>query len=46
MAGPEEGRVAYTLGRHTNDHMTSYANTPSGFFAEYGWGGRVIDPAR
>ncbi len=37
--------MAYTLGRHTNDHMTSfYANTPSGFFVEYGWGGRVIDP--
>ncbi len=45
LAGVEEGRVAYTLGRHTNDHMTSfYANTPSGFFVEYGWGGRVIDP--
>ncbi|MDW8314311.1 MAG: VOC family protein [Rhodovarius sp.] len=43
----EEGRVAYTLGRHTNDHMTSfYVNTPSGFLVEYGWGGRVIDPAR
>ncbi len=37
--------VAYTLGRHTNDHMISfYANTPSGFFVEYGWGGRTIDP--
>ena len=25
--------------------MTSYyANTPSGFFVESGWGGRVIDP--
>jgi 2,3-dihydroxybiphenyl 1,2-dioxygenase len=45
LAGMEEGRLAYTLGRHTNDHMTSfYANTPSGFFVEYGWGGRVIDP--
>ena len=31
--------------RHTNDHMTSfYAHSPSGFFVEYGWGGRVIDP--
>lgn len=38
-------RIAYTLGRHTNDHMTSfYAHTPSGFFVEYGWGGRTIDP--
>lgn len=42
----EEGRIAYTLGRHTNDHMTSfYSHTPSGFFVEYGWGGREIDPA-
>ncbi|MGJ4882316.1 VOC family protein [Bradyrhizobium sp. HKCCYLRH3097] len=46
LAQLDEGRVAYTLGRHTNDHMTSfYVNTPSGFFIEYGWGGRVIDPA-
>jgi len=45
LAGRQEGRVAYTLGRHTNDYMTSYyANTPSGFFVESGWGGRVIDP--
>ena len=46
LAQLDEGRVAYTLGRHTNDHVTSfYATTPSGFFVEYGWGGRVIDPA-
>jgi hypothetical protein len=46
LAQLEEGRVAYTLGRHTNDWMTSfYSHTPSGFFVEYGWGGRVIDPA-
>lgn len=46
LAQLEENRIAYTLGRHTNDHMTSfYANTPSGFFIEYGWAGRVIDPA-
>jgi 2,3-dihydroxybiphenyl 1,2-dioxygenase len=45
LAQLEDGRVAYTLGRHTNDHVTSfYAHTPSGFFVEYGWGGRVIDP--
>lgn len=38
--------VAYTLGRHSNDWMTSfYSRTPSGFFVEYGWGARVIDPA-
>lgn len=45
LAQLEDGRVAYTLGRHTNDHMTSfYAHSPSGFFVEYGWGARVIDP--
>jgi hypothetical protein len=45
LAQQDEGRVAVMLGRHTNDHVTSfYANTPSGFFVEYGWGGRVIDP--
>jgi catechol 2,3-dioxygenase-like lactoylglutathione lyase family enzyme len=38
--------IAYTLGRHTNDYMTSfYAHTPSGFFVESGWGGGVIDPS-
>jgi 2,3-dihydroxybiphenyl 1,2-dioxygenase len=46
LAQLEEGRIAYTLGRHTNDHVTSfYVNTPSGFFIEYGWAGRVIDPS-
>lgn len=46
LAQLEEGRIAYTLGRHTNDHMTSfYAHTPSDFFVEYGWGAQVIDPA-
>jgi 2,3-dihydroxybiphenyl 1,2-dioxygenase len=46
LAQLDEGRVAYSLGRHTNDHMTSfYVTTPSGFFIEYGWAGRVIDPA-
>lgn len=43
--GQKAQRVAYTLGRHTNDWMTSwYAHTPSGFFVESGWGGRIIDP--
>jgi hypothetical protein len=37
--------VRFTLGRHTNDYMTSfYVNTPSALFVEYGWGGRMIDP--
>jgi 2,3-dihydroxybiphenyl 1,2-dioxygenase len=36
--------IGTTLGRHTNDLMTSfYAYTPSRFMIEYGWGGRVID---
>ncbi len=46
LAQAEPGRIATTLGRHTNDFMTSfYARTPSDFFIEYGWGGRTIDPA-
>ena len=41
----EENRVSVTLGRHTNDFMTSfYAKTPSSFMVECGWGGREIDP--
>jgi catechol 2,3-dioxygenase-like lactoylglutathione lyase family enzyme len=45
LAYGEEGRVGVTLGRHINDEVTSfYANTPSGFMMEYGWGGRSIDP--
>ena len=42
----QEDRVGVTLGRHTNDFMTSfYAKTPSSFMIECGWGGREIDPA-
>jgi 2,3-dihydroxybiphenyl 1,2-dioxygenase len=38
--------IGTTLGRHVNDHVTSfYANSPSKFLVEYGWGGRTIDPA-
>jgi 2,3-dihydroxybiphenyl 1,2-dioxygenase len=41
-----DDRVNVTLGRHTNDLMTSfYARTPSSFMIECGWGGREIDPA-
>lgn len=37
--------IGVTLGRHSNDHMTSfYARTPSGFMVEYGWGGLTLDP--
>ena len=44
LALGEQGRIATTMGRHSNDFMTSfYARTPSGFFVEYGWGGRSID---
>lgn len=36
--------ITSSLGRHTNDHMLSfYAQTPSGFQVEYGYGGREID---
>jgi 2,3-dihydroxybiphenyl 1,2-dioxygenase len=45
LAQLDDGRIAYTLGRHTNDFMTSfYSHTPSGFFIESGFGGRIIDP--
>ena len=41
-----QDRVNVTLGRHTNDLMTSfYAKTPSSFMVECGWGGREIDPS-
>jgi 2,3-dihydroxybiphenyl 1,2-dioxygenase len=42
----QHDRVNVTLGRHTNDFMTSfYARTPSSFMVECGWGGREIDPS-
>lgn len=45
IALDRDNAIAQTLGRHTNDWMTSfYAHTPSGFFVENGWGGRIIDP--
>ena len=38
--------LAMSLGRHTNDLMTSfYVRTPSGFEIEYGTGGVVVDDA-
>ena len=44
LSQPE--RINVTLGRHTNDFMTSfYARTPSSFMVECGWGGRDIEPA-
>ena len=46
IAQTQADRVGVTLGRHTNDFMTSfYAKTPSSFMIECGWGGREIDPA-
>ena len=46
VAQAGESRVNVTLGRHTNDLMTSfYARTPSSFMVECGWGGRDIDPS-
>ena len=36
--------VTVTLGKHSNDHMTSfYFRTPSGFDIEYGVGGRIVE---
>jgi 2,3-dihydroxybiphenyl 1,2-dioxygenase len=46
IALSQQERVSVTLGRHTNDFMTSfYARTPSSFMIECGWGGREIDTA-
>ncbi len=36
--------IGVSLGRHVNDHVTSfYARTPDGFLIEIGWAGRLID---
>jgi 2,3-dihydroxybiphenyl 1,2-dioxygenase len=44
MTQPE--RVVATLGRHSNDLMTSfYQRTPSDIYVEYGWGGREVNDA-
>jgi 2,3-dihydroxybiphenyl 1,2-dioxygenase len=38
--------IVLTPGRHPNDRMYSfYAQTPSGFEFEFGWGGREVDDA-
>jgi 3,4-dihydroxy-9,10-secoandrosta-1,3,5(10)-triene-9,17-dione 4,5-dioxygenase len=37
-------KLSATLGRHTNDEMTSfYMRTPGGFDLEYGYGGKLMD---
>jgi 2,3-dihydroxybiphenyl 1,2-dioxygenase len=42
LENPEQ--IATTLGRHSNDFMTSfYTRTPSDVFLEYGWGGKLIN---
>lgn len=41
----KDDQVSVSLGRHSNDFMTSfYTKTPSPFLIECGWGGREIDP--
>src|SRR5438132_8597829 len=45
VALSEPDRISVTLGRHTNDLMTSfYAKTPSSFMMECGWGGSELGP--
>src|SRR5258708_30417992 len=40
IAQTQNARIGVTLGRHTNDFMTSfYAKTPSAFMIESGWSG-------
>lgn len=39
-------KLMATLGEHVNDRMTSfYMLTPGNFALEYGWGGKIVDPA-
>ena len=46
LALADREKIVATLGRHSNDFMTSfYMRTPSEFFVEYGWGGRDVDDA-
>ena len=46
LALMDREKIVATLGRHSNDLMTSfYMRTPSEFFVEYGWGGRNVDDA-
>ena len=46
MVNERDMTLAMSLGRHTNDLMTSfYVRTPSGFEIEYGAGGREVDDA-
>ncbi len=44
MALERPDAIGVTLGRHSNDHVTSfYLVTPDGWMLELGWAGRLID---
>jgi len=44
LAQLDPSSIAVTLGRHLNDHVTSfYVWTPDDFFIELGWAGRRVD---
>ncbi|MEN9923894.1 MAG: hypothetical protein RL268_20 [Pseudomonadota bacterium] len=44
VAKANGNQISVTLGRHTNDHMTSfYVQSPSPFLIECGWGGLSLD---
>lgn len=44
LAEEAGAEITLSLGRHTNDRMTSfYVRTPAGFEIEYGWGGLLVD---
>ena len=44
LVQPTPEKIAVTLGRHSNDLMTSYyMRTPSEILVECGWGGREVD---
>ncbi|MBV9776351.1 MAG: VOC family protein [Acetobacteraceae bacterium] len=46
IATSNRERILATLGRHSNDLMTSfYLRTPSDIMVEYGWGGREVNDA-
>lgn len=44
MALEQPQSIGVSLGRHSNDHVTSfYLRTPDGWMLELGWAGRLID---
>lgn len=45
MALEQPESIGVSLGRHSNDHVTSfYVRTPDGWLLELGWAGRLIGP--